>query len=82
MTSVKEKILSFFAARPRHRFKPADIQRKIGENTRELHAVLEALRQLAQEGGLSGARGITTDFRKVRISSPEEFMPIRTGTAF
>ncbi|MGH7832676.1 MAG: ribonuclease R [Candidatus Binatia bacterium] len=57
MTSVKDKILAFFAARPRHRFKPAEIQRKIGENSRELHAVLEALRQLTKEGRLVRSKG-------------------------
>jgi ribonuclease R len=57
MTGVKEKILAFFAARPRHRFKPAEIQRKIGASSSELAGVLEALRQLTKEGRLIRSKG-------------------------
>jgi ribonuclease R len=56
-TDVKDRIVSFFAGKPRHRFKPAEIQRKIGANSRELHAVLDALRELTKEGRLVRSKG-------------------------
>ncbi|MFQ5852522.1 MAG: ribonuclease R [Candidatus Binatia bacterium] len=49
---IKQKILSFFSAKPRHRFSLKEIQRGVGQSPREVRGLLDALRELAREGRL------------------------------
>ncbi|MBI2361480.1 MAG: ribonuclease R [Deltaproteobacteria bacterium] len=52
MASTKEKILSFFAARPQRRFTPQEVVKGLGPAQAELGTVVESLRELAREGKL------------------------------
>ncbi|MBI2088759.1 MAG: ribonuclease R [Deltaproteobacteria bacterium] len=52
MQSLKEKILSFFATRPRRRFTPQEVGKGMELPRAELEAVVESLRELAREGKL------------------------------
>ncbi len=47
---IKQKILSFFSSKPRHRFSLKEIQRGIGHPAKENQRTLDALRELAREG--------------------------------
>ncbi|OGQ79502.1 MAG: ribonuclease R [Deltaproteobacteria bacterium RIFCSPLOWO2_12_FULL_60_19] len=48
--TVKEKILSFLAARPRHRLTPLEVLKGIGARRDDLDAISDSLRELAREG--------------------------------
>jgi len=50
--TVKEKILSFLAARPRVRLTPLEVLKGIGARREELDAISNGLRELAREGGI------------------------------
>ena len=47
---IKQKILSFFSSKPRHRFSIKEIQRGIGHPAKENQGTLDALRELARDG--------------------------------
>ncbi len=48
--SIKQKVLSFFSSKPKHRFSFKEIQKGIGQPAKEDQETLEALRELAREG--------------------------------
>ncbi len=50
--TLKDKILSFFFSRPRHRFTPAEVLKGAGGARGDLDAIAEGLRQLCREGKL------------------------------
>jgi ribonuclease R len=50
--SAEQKILAFFANKPRERLTPAEIQRRAGFGGDELQLVIEALRGLCRDGRL------------------------------
>ena len=50
--TAQEKILAFFSKQPRARFTPAELQRRAGFDRGDLQAVIDALRQLCQDGRL------------------------------
>ncbi len=50
--AVKDKILSFFTARPRRRFTPLEILKAMTGSRGELQAITDDLRQLCREGKL------------------------------
>jgi len=50
--TAQEKILAFFSKQPRARFTPAELQRRAGFDRGDLQSVIDALRQLCQDGRL------------------------------
>ena len=50
---TQEKILKLFAAKPRLRLTPAEIQRRGGFRSDELQSIIDALRELCRSGGLA-----------------------------
>src|SRR4030095_2970469 len=51
-SGAQEKILKLFAAKPRGRLTPAEIQRRAGFHPNELPSVVDALRELCRNGRL------------------------------
>jgi ribonuclease R len=52
LQSFKEKILSFFFSKPRHRFTPLEILKGIGASREDLQVIADRLRELCREGKL------------------------------
>ncbi|MBI4489913.1 MAG: ribonuclease R [Deltaproteobacteria bacterium] len=52
LQSFKEKILSFFFSKPRHRFTPLEILKGIGASREDLQVITDRLRELCREGKL------------------------------
>ena len=48
--NLKDNILSFLSARPRHRLTPLEVLKGIGAKRDELDAISDGLRELALEG--------------------------------
>jgi len=51
-TTIKQKILTFFSSKPRHRFSLKEIHKASGSSEVGTAEVLSALRELTQEGVL------------------------------